>query len=140
MILSSSNSSQNAKPDSQCSATSSKEVTSSENIEQDIGKEIMLKMHDKDGDVPKAKEDDVMKEEAENALTETNTQDAEIQEVTGKEEQLAGSTATDVNVEVVTVTEKEDSAEDDLGNRFVKIIFGCIIVWNLISTSSHIRH
>ncbi|XP_039983216.1 uncharacterized protein LOC120790033 [Xiphias gladius] len=112
----SSNSSQNAKPDSQCSATSSKEVTSSENIEQDIGKEIMLKMHDKDGDVPKAKEDDVMKEEAENALTETNTQDAEIQEVTGKEEQLAGSTATDVNVEVVTVTEKEDSAEDDLGN------------------------
>ncbi|XP_022622751.1 uncharacterized protein LOC111237798 [Seriola dumerili] len=108
---------QNAKPDSECSATSQKEVTSLENTKQDIGEEMMPKVQDKD--VPKAKEDDVMNSEAGNAPSGTETQagnDAEIQEVTEKEEQLAGSTATDVKVEVLPVTEKEDSAEDDLGN------------------------
>ncbi|XP_071340996.1 histone acetyltransferase KAT6B-like [Trachinotus anak] len=114
-----SKSDQNAKPDSECSATSSKEVTSLDTIKQDIGEEMMLKEQEKDGDVPKAKEDDVMKEEAESAPSETETQagnDPEIQEVTGKEEQPAGSSATDVKVEVAPVPEKEDSAEDDLGN------------------------
>ena len=116
MILSSSRSNKNAKPDSQ-------EVSSLESIEQDIGEEMMVKMRDKDGNAPKVAADDMMKEEAENASAETETQDAEIQEVTGKEEPLAGSTAADVKVEVEHVTEKENSAEDDLANRFVNILF-----------------
>ncbi|XP_040921290.1 uncharacterized protein LOC121200215 [Toxotes jaculatrix] len=109
-------SNQNAKPDPECSAPSSKEVTSLESIKQDVGEEMMDKVHNKDGDVPKAKEDDVMREKTENSPSETKTQaekDAEIQEVTGKEEQVAGSTATDVKVEVVP---REDPTEDDLGD------------------------
>lgn len=58
---------------------SSKEVTALENNKQDTGEETMLKGEDKDGDVPKAKEnDEMMKEEAENAPTETQAwKDAE---------------------------------------------------------------
>lgn len=91
-----------------------------ENIKQDAGEEMMLKGQDKDGDVPEVKEYDEMKEG--NAPAEAEAQagkDAEIQEVTGEEEQLAGSTSTDVKADVLPVTEKEDSAEDGLGNRFV---------------------
>ncbi|XP_044031756.1 uncharacterized protein LOC122866329 [Siniperca chuatsi] len=111
----SSKSDQDTKPDLECTTMRSKEVTSLENIKQDIMEEMMLKGQDKDGDVPQAKEDDEMKEEAENAPTEAETQagkDAEIQEGTGKEEQLAGGTSTDVKADKIPVTEKEDSAEE----------------------------
>ncbi|XP_029314135.1 eukaryotic translation initiation factor 5B [Cottoperca gobio] len=116
----SSKSGQDAQPDLQCS--SSKEVTSSEDIKQDIGEETKLKGQDKNGDVPKAKEEDEMKEEAEeeedeeDAPTEAETQavkDAKTQEVAGEEEQLTGSTSTD---DEKPVTEREDSSEDGLGN------------------------
>lgn len=86
----------------------------------------MPKGQDKDGDVPKAKEDDERKEEVESAPAEAETQagkDVEVQEVTGEEEQPAGSTSTDEKAEEIPVTEKEDSAaEDGLGNRFVMIL------------------
>ncbi|GAA6215123.1 ubiquitin thioesterase otulin [Lates japonicus] len=111
----SSKSDQNAKPDSESTSTSLKEVASSGNVKQDFGEETMLRVQDKDGDVSKWKEEDVMKEEAENTPSETEPQagkDAEVQEVTGKEEQVAESTAANVKVEV----EKEDSAEDDPEN------------------------
>lgn len=122
--LSSSKSVQDAEPAVECAATSSKEVTSSENIKQDIGEEMMLKGQDKDGDVPEVKEDDDMKEEAETASAEAEAQagkNAEIQEVTGEEEQLAVSTSADVKADELPVTEKDDSAEVGLGNRFVMI-------------------
>lgn len=77
----------------------------------------MLKVHDKDEDVSKANENDVMKKEA----ADTTPSEAEIQDVIGKDEQFIGNT--DIKAEV---TEKEDSAEDDLGNRCVKIICGFI--------------
>ncbi|XP_018549182.1 protein IWS1 homolog [Lates calcarifer] len=111
----SSKSDQNEKPDSESSAISLKEVASSGNVKQDTGEETMLRVQDKDGDVSKGKEEDMMKDEAENTPSETEPQagkDAEVQEVTGKEEQVAESTAANVKVEV----EKEDSAEDDLEN------------------------
>lgn len=120
--LFSSKSDQDAKPDVDCATMSSKEVTSLENIKQDIGEEIIPKVQDEDGDVPEAKEeDDEMKEEeeVESAPTEAETpagKDAEIQEVTGKEEHLAGSISTDVKAEDTPATEE---AEDGLGNRFV---------------------
>ncbi|XP_070784647.1 uncharacterized protein [Enoplosus armatus] len=115
----SSNFDHDAKQDLECTTTRSKEVTSLENIKQDIGEEIMLKGQDEDEDVPKAKEDDELKEDGESAPTEVKTQagnDAEIQEVAGKEEQLAGSTSTDVQADEIPVTKKEDPAEDGLGN------------------------
>ncbi|XP_032359531.1 uncharacterized protein LOC116672062 [Etheostoma spectabile] len=110
---------QDAQPDLGCTATSSKEVTSLENIKQDIGEEMMPKGQEKDQDVPKAKENDEIKKEAEKNPTEAETQagkDSEIQEVTGKEEQLAGSTSTEGKADGIPVTEKDDSAEDGLGN------------------------
>nr|XP_019943365.1 PREDICTED: uncharacterized protein LOC109629843 isoform X1 [Paralichthys olivaceus] len=111
----SSKSDQSVRPDSECLDTSLKDVSSSENDKQDTGEETMLKEQDKDGDVPQTKEDDVMEEE--NAPSETPAgKDSEMQEVTGKEEQLAGSAAADVEVEVETVTEKEESAEAHLQN------------------------
>ncbi|XP_049420928.1 uncharacterized protein LOC125881692 [Epinephelus fuscoguttatus] len=116
----SSKSDQDAQPDRECTTTSWKEVTSLESIKQDVGEEIMPKGQDKDGDVPKAKEDDERKEEVESAPAEAETQagkDVEVQEVTGEEEQPAGSTSTDEKAEEIPVTEKEDSAaEDGLGN------------------------
>lgn len=93
-----------------------------ENIKQDIGEEMMLKGQDKDGDVPKTEENDEMEEEVKNAPTEARSQagrDAEIQEVTGKEEQLAGNSSTGVEADEISVPEKEASAEDGPGNRFV---------------------
>ncbi|XP_028425584.1 uncharacterized protein LOC114549467 [Perca flavescens] len=115
----SSKSDQDAQPDLGCTAPSSKEVTSLESIKQDIGEEMMPKGQEKDRDVPKAKEDDEIKKEAEKAPTEAETQagkDSEIQEVTGKKEQLAGNTSTDVKADEIPVTERKDSAEDGLVN------------------------
>ncbi|XP_035467661.1 uncharacterized protein LOC118287047 isoform X2 [Scophthalmus maximus] len=108
---------QNAKPHSECSATSLKEAK--ENIKQDIGEEMMVKVQNKDVDVPKVEEEDVMEEEAKSASSETETsagKDAEMQELTGKEEQLTWSTAADVTVELEPVTVKENSADTHLGN------------------------
>uniref|UniRef100_A0A8P4K4Q7 OTU deubiquitinase with linear linkage specificity a n=2 Tax=Dicentrarchus labrax TaxID=13489 RepID=A0A8P4K4Q7_DICLA len=108
----SSKSNQDAKPDLECATMSSKEVTSSESI---IGEK--RKDHDKDGDVPVAKEDEEIKEEVENTPAEAETEagNAEIPELTGKEE-LSGSTSTGVTADEISVTENEDSAEDGLGN------------------------
>ncbi|XP_023128327.3 caldesmon [Amphiprion ocellaris] len=113
---------QDPKPDPECATTSSKEVTSSEKIKQDAGEEVMLKVQD--GDVPKVKEDDGIKEEEEeeeSTLTEAETQagrDAEVQEETGKEEeQQAEKEATEIKADVVPATEKEESlgnSEEDL--------------------------
>ncbi|XP_008289019.1 enolase-phosphatase E1-like isoform X2 [Stegastes partitus] len=122
----SSKSDQDAKPDPECTTTSSKEVTSSEKIKQDVGEEIMLKVQG--GDVPKVKEDDGIKEEEEEEKaaaeesnpTEAETQpgkDAEIQEVTEKEEQLTGRESTHVKADAVpATTEEEEEEEDGLGN------------------------
>uniref|UniRef100_A0A8C9ZHN9 Uncharacterized protein n=1 Tax=Sander lucioperca TaxID=283035 RepID=A0A8C9ZHN9_SANLU len=115
----SSKSDQDAQPDFGCTATSSKEVTSLENIEQVIGEEMMPKGQEKDRDVPNAKDDDEIRKEAEKAPTEAEAlagKDSEIQEVTGKKEQLARSTSTDVKADEIPVTEKEDSVEDGLGS------------------------
>ncbi|XP_073344265.1 uncharacterized protein [Pagrus major] len=112
----SSKSDQDAKPDPECATTSSKELTSLENNKQDIGEETMPKGEEKDGDVPKAEENDELKEEAENAPTETQAgKDAELQEVTEEEEQPASSSS-GVKPEEISVTEKGHSAEDGLGN------------------------
>lgn len=110
----SSKSDHDAKQDPECATTRLKEVTSLENTKQDIGEEIILKGQDKDGDVPKAKQGDEMKEEGENASTDAQAgKDAEIQEVTGREEEPAGSPSADVKADV---TEKEDSAQGGLRN------------------------
>ncbi|XP_035507817.1 uncharacterized protein LOC118320791 [Morone saxatilis] len=112
----SSKSNQDAKPDLECATTSSKEVTSSESIKQDVGEE--RKDHEKDGDVPVAKEGEEIKEEVEISPLEAETEagnDAEVPELTGKEEQ-AGSTSTGVTADEISVTENEDFAEDGLGN------------------------
>lgn len=68
----------------------------------------MLKVQDKDADVSKANEDDVLKKEE----ADSTYSDAEIQDVVGKDEQLVGSSG--VRAEVVT--ENKD-AEDELGKR-----------------------
>ena len=120
-----------------------KDVSSLENEKQDTGEETMLEEQDKDEEVVKMKDGEVMEEEEEekvvveeNAPSETQAgKDSEVQEVTGKEEQPAGSTAVDVKVEAEKVPEKEESDEDHLQNRFVKIICDCFIVLTLISTS-----
>ncbi|KAG7231175.1 hypothetical protein INR49_012006, partial [Caranx melampygus] len=106
---------QNTTPDAKCSASSQEK----ENIKQDIKEELVPKVQDEDGDVSKVKEEHVMNEEAEDAPTEAEAHaanhDAEIQEVAGEEEQLEGSAATDVRVEVAPVTERElGNSEEDL--------------------------
>lgn len=113
--------SQDAKPDPECAAPSLKEVTSLENVKQDAGEETVLKVHDKDGDVSKASEDDVMKEEAaNNAHSEAEIRDECGKD--GKDERVVGNG--DIKAEVVHVMEKEDS-EDDVGNRCGTIICVC---------------
>ncbi|XP_070841938.1 nucleolar and coiled-body phosphoprotein 1 [Chaetodon trifascialis] len=115
----SSKSDQDAKPSPECAATSSKEVTSSESAKQDIGEEVMLKGQDKDGDVPKAEERSETEEEAGSVPTEAEAQagkDGEIQEVTGDEEQLTGSSSAGLKADETSVTEKKGSAEDGRGN------------------------
>lgn len=79
-----------------------------------------------DEDVPRAEENNETRQEVEIAPEEVETpkeaeKDAEIQELAGKEEQLAGSSSTDVEADGLCLTKKEDSAEDGLGNRFVMI-------------------
>lgn len=109
--------SQDAKPDPERAAPSLEEVTSLENVKQDAGEETVLKVHNKDGDVSKASEDDVMKkEEANNTPSEAEIQDGLGKD--GKDEQVIGNG--DVKAEVVHVMEKEDA--EDLGNRCVKIM------------------
>ncbi|XP_019127202.2 histone-lysine N-methyltransferase SETD1A [Larimichthys crocea] len=110
---------QDAKPDLECATPSSKEVTSSENIKQVIREETMQKGQDED--VPRAEENNETRQEVEIAPEEVETpkeaeKDAEIQELAGKEEQLAGSSSTDVEADGLCLTKKEDSAEDGLGN------------------------
>lgn len=132
--LSSSKSDQDPKPDLESATTNMKEVTLLENIKKDIVEEMMPKGQGEDGDVPEAKEADEMKAEAEDAPTEAETQagkDAESQEVTGKEEQLVGIISTDVKADEIPVTEKEDSAEDGLGNRFVMMFCFCELGVNI---------
>ncbi|XP_058495642.1 uncharacterized protein LOC131466443 isoform X1 [Solea solea] len=112
---------QRAEPDPEELATSLKEITSLENIRQDVGEEMLLKKQDGAGDAPKEEEKEDVMEVAveENTASETVAlvaKDAETQEVTWKEEQLDESTATDVRVEVVSVTEKEDSTGTHLEN------------------------
>ncbi|KAI3355364.1 hypothetical protein L3Q82_018208 [Scortum barcoo] len=119
-VSKSSKSVQDVKPDIERAATSSKEVTSSENIKQDIGEEMMAKGQDEDRDVPEAEEEaDVVKEEAESAPAEAEARagkDAELQEVTGEEEQLAESTPAGVKANEPPVVEKEGlgNSEEDL--------------------------
>ncbi|XP_042366233.1 uncharacterized protein LOC121960537 [Plectropomus leopardus] len=115
----SSKSDQDAQPDLERKTASSNEVTSLENIRQDVGAEMMLKGQDKDEDVPEVTEVDERKKEVENAPAEVEThagKDAEVQEVTGEEEQLAGSKSADVKAEETPATVKEESAEDGLSN------------------------
>lgn len=99
-----------------------------ENTEQDTGEEKVLKEHVKDGDVLKTPENGELEEEEEvvvkNAPAEIRSQagkDAEVKEVTGKEEQLAGSSSTGVKAGEVSLPEKKASAEDGLGNRLVAL-------------------
>lgn len=108
------NSDQDAQADPECS----KEVPSLENFERDIEEEKLLKGQDENGDVPRVEEEEEEdKMKVEDALTEAE-EDAEIQEATGEEKQLAESTA-DVKAEDETpVPEKGDSAGDGLENRF----------------------
>ncbi|XP_061569322.1 uncharacterized protein LOC133423188 [Cololabis saira] len=112
---------QDSKPDTECSSTaSSNEETSSEKFKQDAAEEAMLQVEDKD--VPKAREGEGIKkveEEKEGAPTETESpqavKDAEIQEVTGEEEQLAGRE--NVNLVAGPADEEEaglGSSEEDL--------------------------
>ncbi|KAK9527604.1 hypothetical protein VZT92_014152 [Zoarces viviparus] len=107
----SSKSDQDAEPDVERSTTSSKEVTSLENTKQEIKEEMMVKGQDTEEDVPKFEEDE-MKEEAE---VETG-KDAEVQEVTGKEEEPAASSSPDVNAGEKPVIKEEESAEEGTGN------------------------
>ncbi|XP_022051963.2 retinitis pigmentosa 1-like 1 protein [Acanthochromis polyacanthus] len=107
---------QDPEPDPECATTSSKEVTSSEKLKQDAGKEVMLKVQE--GHVPKVKEDEGIEEEEEeeeSAPSEAG-KDAEIQEEIGKEEeQQAENEATEIKV--LPATEKEESlgnSEEDL--------------------------
>ncbi|KAK5878098.1 hypothetical protein CesoFtcFv8_025538 [Champsocephalus esox] len=108
------NSDQDAQADPECS----KEVPSLENFERDIEEETLLKGQDENGDVPRVEEEEEEEEDkmkVEDALTEAE-EDAEIQEATGEEKQLAESTA-DVKAEDETpVPEKGDSAGDGLEN------------------------
>lgn len=111
----SSKSGQDTQPDAECQTPSPKEVTSLENIRQDIGEGMMPKEQDKEEGDPKV--EDEIEEEEESAHSEGEAgKDAEVQEVTGKEEQLAGSMPNDVKADEIPVTEEEDSDEDDLGN------------------------
>lgn len=126
---------QDKKPDPERVTASSEMVTSLKKTKQDSG-EIMPKVQDKDkGEyVPEENEDDggmEEKVEAESVLTEVKTQaedNAEAEEMTGKEEQPAESTAEDVELET---TGKNDS----LGNRSVKITFGHFTVLNLTTAA-----
>ncbi|CAB1448663.1 unnamed protein product [Pleuronectes platessa] len=114
---------QSVQPESECSDTNLKDVSSLENDRQDTGEETKLEEQDEDEDVAKMKDDEVKEEEEEkkeveveeNAPSETQAvKDSQMQEVTGKEEQPEGSTAADVQVEVETVPEKEESDEAHL--------------------------
>ncbi|XP_060949499.1 glutamic acid-rich protein [Limanda limanda] len=112
---------QSVQPDSECSDTNLKDVSSLEKDKQDTVEETKLEEQDKDENVAKMKDDEAKEEEKEekeveeNAPSETQVaKDSEMQEVTVKEEQLAGSTATDVQVEVETIPEKEESDEAHL--------------------------
>ncbi|TKS87591.1 Ubiquitin thioesterase otulin [Collichthys lucidus] len=126
---------QDAKPDLECATPSSKEVTSSENIKRVIREETMQK--EQDEDVPRAEENNETKQEVEIAPEEVEIpkeaeKGAEIQEVAGKEEQLAGSSFTGVEADGLCLTKKEDSAEDGLSNRFVMIArFGLFTRWEM---------
>lgn len=97
-----------------------------ENTEQDTGEEKVLKGQVKDGDALKTPENGELEEEVvvKNAPAEARSptgKDAEVKEVTGKEEQLAGSSSTGVKAGEVSLPEKEASAEDGLGNRLVAL-------------------
>ncbi|XP_034415464.1 nucleolin 2-like [Cyclopterus lumpus] len=111
----SSKSDREAEPDVECATMSSKEVTSLEDIKQEIEEELMVEGQVKEEDVPKVEEE--IKEEAaeEEADTETG-KDAEIQEVTGKEEQPAVSVSPDVNAAEASARKEEDSSGDGMGN------------------------
>lgn len=109
------------RPDAECTPTMSEEVASLEKTKQ----ETML-VQDNGEDLPKVKgNDEEIKEEkveAESVPTEAETEpvkDAEGEEVTGKEEQLAESATKNVMAEA---TEKED--------RSVKITSVHFIVLN----------
>lgn len=93
----------------------SKEVASLE--KQDVVEETMLKGQDKDEDVPKVEENNEAKEEAAGAPTDARAgRDAEMEEKTGDEEPPAGSASAGVKADERSAAEREDSAEDGLGN------------------------
>lgn len=111
--LSSINSSQDGKPDPECVATVAtmlKEATSLENVKQDTREETE---QDELGNVSKEKEDDLMKkEETRDAPLDAETQareDAEVQEINGKDEVAEKA---DVTAEVSPVKEREDDLEN----------------------------
>ncbi|KAK2859616.1 hypothetical protein Q5P01_004236 [Channa striata] len=98
-------STQDAKPDLECGAIFSK-ATCLENIKEEVGKT--------DGDCSEAKEDNGIKEDkTEDTLLEAETETEKVDEIPGlrgKNELLVEST------EVVTVTGKENSDEDNPGD------------------------
>lgn len=113
--LCSSKSDQDAKTDRPCATTSLDEVTSSENMKQDVGEEMMRKGQDKDGDAPKAKEQGETEEEAMNAPTETSGLAG--RDVTEEEERLAGNRSAGVEADG-----EEASAEEGPGSRSVTVV------------------
>ncbi|XP_041824549.1 uncharacterized protein LOC121629094 [Melanotaenia boesemani] len=107
---------QDANPDTEHSSPASlHEVTSLEKVKQDAVEETMQELQTED--VPKAEQDDGLKKEenVEGAPTKSETpqaeKDAKIQEVIGKQDQMAGST--DATADAEPASEEE---EDDLGD------------------------
>ncbi|XP_068566099.1 retinitis pigmentosa 1-like 1 protein isoform X2 [Cebidichthys violaceus] len=109
-----SKSDQDAEPD----VERSKEVTSLENTEQEIEEEMMVKGQDKEEDVPRVEEEEIKGEEEEikEEMEAETGEDAEVQDVTGKEEQPAVSACPDVTAGEKPVGKEEDSAEEDTGS------------------------
>jgi len=140
LSLPSSKSDQDAEPEVECAIMILKEVTSLEDIKQEIEEQMVVKGQDKEREeeedeeeVPKIEGEHEEEEEeeeeeieeieeiAEEADAET-VKDAENQEVPGKGQQLAVGVAPYVNAPETLARKEEDSSEDGVGNRLVVII------------------
>lgn len=129
---------QDAKTNLPCATTSLDEVTSSDNIKQDVGEESMQRRQDKDGDAPKAEEQEETEEEAISAPTETSDpagKGADIQEVTEEEEQLVGNSSAGVEA-----GEEEASAAEGPGSRSVTVFLFVFYRKRFICSNAELQH
>ncbi|KAM4606209.1 uncharacterized protein ACJ7VT_016467 [Polymixia lowei] len=112
----SSNSHPDTEPDLEGTTIGLKEVTSLENLGEDIEEDIVVETKEEDRDVPKAQEDEEAEEEMESSSSEAVIKaEKEVEDLdpSGKENLMA-STSADVDFEASPVMDQGDFAEEGI--------------------------